>query len=368
MRPILAPALSLLLATQALAENRSARLVAMMSHLPEAALAGPSAMMPEFYDFEAAARVALATAGTAGIEADAARILGGPFAQAPAGANWTGTVGFGPGDLRAAAVLRQAPDDRMALLLSPAAIGRVAPALLANGYATSADRGFAAFWRGRQDLAIDLGARNPDDPFAVPLPRSSRIALAGEVLLQAASWPGLESMVGRGADSAAMAALAPALDLPDWGARQLVQAVLFTDPTLFAPGFVIGDGLTPAPAPPGAMPWWNAMLLADLGDGTGDLTLLVLSFATQAEAEAAAQAMEAGLGASVLQGFRGKTLAEAAAPGTARVAGNGPYLAIYAMQTPPEVLSPDLLRNRGFHVLLTAALSQDMPFLGPARP
>ncbi|MFN3576656.1 MAG: hypothetical protein ACK4TJ_06730 [Tabrizicola sp.] len=44
----------------------------------------------------------------------------------------------------------------MARLPGPEAMERVAPALLANGYATRADRGFDAFWRGEAGLAIDL--------------------------------------------------------------------------------------------------------------------------------------------------------------------------------------------------------------------
>ncbi|MFN3576657.1 MAG: hypothetical protein ACK4TJ_06735 [Tabrizicola sp.] len=56
-----------------------------MSHLPGSALVGPSPPMPGFQDFEVAAGVALATAGTAETRAVAARIPGGPFAQAAAG-------------------------------------------------------------------------------------------------------------------------------------------------------------------------------------------------------------------------------------------------------------------------------------------
>lgn len=357
-------------ASPARAEDRSQRFVEMMSRLPPAVLDGQSPLVPEFVDHEAARWVVgrLAAAQPDAVAPGAREVLVGPFAEAPPGADWTRTVGFGPQDLLAAALLRDPPDDRMALRLAPGAAARVAPALLAHGYASGDAQGFPAFWRGEVDFAIDLAASDPDDPFAVPLPKSSRIALDGDLLMQAASWPGLQSLHATTATSPVLTALATALDLPDWKDRRLVQAVVFTDPMLFASGVALDDNLAPAAPPRGALPYWSALLLADLGDGDSDLTLIAALYSARSDAEAAAQALDAGLGAAGQASFDGKTLAEIAGPGSARVVGDGPFLAVYALETRPEVMTPDLLRNRGFHVLLTAAYRRDLALLGPALP
>ena len=356
--------------TPATAEERGLHFLELMSSLPEVAFANGANGTPEFVDYEASARVVVkqATAQPGAAGEDARRITGGPFANAPLGANWAGTVGFGPEDLRAASFLRQPPDDRMALLLAPDSVERVGRALLANGYAASEDKGVPAFWRGDKDLALDLGARNPDDPFAFGIPISSRIALKGDLLLQAASWPGLQSMVASAEPGPVVAAFAQAVNLPDWGERELVQAMVFSDPMVFAPGFQLGAGLVPTEAPPGTVPYWSNLLLADLSDGQSDLTLVVLLYAAKSDAKAAAQALEAGWDTAALASAGGRTLGDLAGSGTARVAGEGPFLAIYAVETKPEITAPDMLRNRGYHVLMTATYRRELFLLGPAMP
>lgn len=354
----------------AAAEEHGKPFLELMSSLPDSAFSNRADGTAEFVNYEAAARVAdiLATAQPGAVGGDARRIQGGPFANAPPGANWAGTVGFGPEDLRAAVLLRAPPDDRMALLLAPDAVAGVGPALLANGYAASEDKGFPAFWRGDKDLALDLAARNPDDPFAFDMPVSSRIAMRGDFLLQAASWPGLQSMVGNGEPGPVVTALAQAVNLPDWGSRELVQAMVFSDPMLFAPGIKLDKDLMPTQAPPGTLPYWSNLLLADLSDGQGDLTLVVLLYVAKSDAEAAAQVLEAGWDTAVLASAGGRTLGELAGTGTARVVGDGPFLAIYAVETEPEIKAPDMLRNRGYHVLMTAAYRRELSLLGPVWP
>lgn len=363
-------ALSLVIATPTLAEERSARFVEMMGMLPGSVVSNRSAVTPEFFDFEVAARVvaAVASARPGEVRADARRILTGPFAELPEGSDWTATVGFNAGDLRAAALVREPPDSRLALLLAAGVAPRVAPALVANGYTASEDHGLPAFWRGAKDFGMDLGARNPDDPFGFPLPKSSRIALVGDVLLQSASWPGLGSLVAATGPSPTVLALGRALDLPGWGDRALVQGIIFSDPASFNTGIRLDDSLTPETVPPGAVPYWSNLLLADLSDGQSDLTLVVLLYTARSDAETAAQALEAGWGAAVLPSFGDKTLAEAVGTGAATVAGDGPFLAIYAIETAPDVSAPGMLRNRGYHVLLNAAFMRDLPLLGPALP
>lgn len=352
------------------AEDRSQRFVEMMGRLPQTLVESRSPVMPEFLDFEVAARVvaAAAAARPGDLRDDDRRLIGGPFSDLPEASDWSGTVGFTAKDLRAAAFVQEPPDTRLALLLATEAAARVPAALAANGYTASEDRGFPAFWRGGADFAMDLGARNPDDPFGFPLPKSSRIVLDGDILLHSASWPGLESMVTATGAGPTVLALGQALDLPDWGDRGVVQAILFTDPAAFAPGFRLGEGLTPEATPPGAVPAWNALMLADLSDGISDLTLVVMAYATQTDAQAAAQALEANWATTALPSFGDMTLAETVGTGATVVTGDGPFLAIYAVETEPEIRSPGMLLNRGYHVLLTAAVMRELTILAPIQP
>ena len=110
------------------------------------------------------------------------------------------------------------------------------------------------------------------------------------------------------------------------------------------------------------------LLLADLSDGQSDLTLVVLLYAAKSDAKAAAQALEAGWDTAALASAGGRTLGDLAGSGTARVAGEGPFLAIYAVETKPEITAPDMLRNRGYHVLMTATYRRELFLLGPAMP
>ena len=124
-------------AVPAAAEDRSARFIQMMSHLPDAVISNRSPQTPEFVDYEAAANViaAMLATGTFEVAAEARRSLFGPLAKAPEGQDWTPKVGFARSDLRAG-VLTDDPENRgTALLLTTDVMPRIGPALLANGYA-----------------------------------------------------------------------------------------------------------------------------------------------------------------------------------------------------------------------------------------
>jgi hypothetical protein len=369
--PALAVSVALGLTLPAWAEDRSQRFLDLMSNLPQEIWANRSRSMPEFMDYGVAAQVTevLVAAHPGKVNADARRITSGPFpSDTPEVADWSLTVGFGRDDILASVLTREGADSRLALLLTSDVMAGIAPALLATGYAQSEDRGYPAFWRTEEDNAFDLTLRNPDDPFASSVPLASRIALKGDVLLHASNWPGLDSLANAKGASPALQALASALDLPDWGERQVVQAIIFSDPSSFSPGFRLAEGLTPVEPPPGEVPYWSNLMLADLSDGTSDLTLIVLLYTSRSDAEAAAKAMETGLPAAAFQSFGDKTLGELAGTGTAIVAGDGPYLAIYALQTEPELRSAAFPRNRGYHILLTAAFTRELYLLGPAAP
>lgn len=357
-------------AVPAAAEDRSARFIQMMSYLPDAVIANRSPQVPEFVDYEAAARViaAMIATGTGDVAPEARRSLSGPLAKAPQGQDWTPKVGFARSDLRAGVLIDDPENRALVLLLSPDVIPGIGPTLLANGYAMTAEKGFPAYWRGVDDLSFDPALRSKDDPFTYPLPISSRIALDGEILLQSPTWPMLEAMFATSETSPTLSALGQVLDLPDWGKRDLIQATIFSDPSVFAPGFEISQDLTPIDAPDGGVPYWSNLMLADLGDGTSDLTLIVLLYSAQGDAEAAAKVMNAGLAGLDLPSFGDVTLESVIGKGQATVTGDGPYAAVYAAETKVDVQTPMMVRNRGYHVLLTAAFTRELSLLGPVLP
>jgi hypothetical protein len=352
------------------AEERGERFLDLMSNLPQDVWSNRSRSIPEFFDFEAAATVVgvLATSHPGKVRADAQRVITGPFPNAPSNGDWSLTVGFARSDLRAAVAVQDEEDRRTVLFIKPDVVAAVAPALLAHGYVQSDDRGFPAFWRIADDFGFDMAFRNRDDPFAAGVPLSSRIALEGDMLLHARGWPGLQSMIAAKGPNTVLAAFASALNMPDWGDRAIVQTVIFSDPMLFAPGIRLGDGLNPVPPPPGEVPYWSNMMLADLSDGTSDLTLVVLLYIARSDAEAAAKAMQDGLASAILPSFGDKALAEVAGVGQAMVAGEGPYLAIYTIETDPDIRSDFFPSNRGYSVLLNAAFMRELYLLGPAMP
>jgi hypothetical protein len=370
LQHVLAISIAFGLALPAASEERGQRFVDLMGNLPQELWANRSRSTPEFFDFEAAAKVVdrLRTTHPDKVKAGARRILTDLFPNASSDADWSLTVGFARGDLHAAVAVQEEGDRRTVLLLAPDVMAGVAPTLLANGYAQSDDRGFPAFWRTDGDNKIDMKLRNRDDPFAFPVPLSSRIALSGDLLLHSRNWPGLEALVADKAQSPVLGALASALDMPDWGERQVVQAILFSDPMEFAQGIRLGDGLNADAPPPGEVPYWSNLMLADLSDGASDLTLVVLLYTARSDAEAAAKAMQDGLPAAAPPSLKGKTLGEVIGAGRAMVAGEGPYLAIYATETEPDLEIVAFPRNRGYNVLLGAAFMRELYPLGPIAP
>lgn len=352
--------------SSAWAETRSERFVDLMSFLPDVALGPAPSGQPEFVDFAAARAIteAYATAHPDALRPDALRIISGPFGKAPQGQDWTTKVGFSTADLEAAAFIDAPPDRQLALLLSSEAIPRIAPALLANGYAQTEEPGFPAFWRGEDDYVFDMAWRDPADPFSVPVPKSSRIAFDGEVLLHSPSWPGLKALFATAETNPALTAFASVIDLPDWGDRKLVQAVIFSDPGLFVSSFTPDPALMPTPIEPKGIPAWHNLMLADLGSGTRDLTLVALLYPSKDDAEIAATTLNAEFGGMPLF-TQNQTLAEATGPGSASVVGDGPFVTVYAIETEPQVATPGMLRNRAFQVLLNAAYSRALPLLAP---
>jgi hypothetical protein len=354
-------AFAICLATPLVAQDRSARFMALMGHLPDGATAHGAQTQPEFVDLEAAGQAvaALRSDGSGDIDERAYRALSSWLAQVPEGEDWTPQVGFARRDVIAIAETGSIEERGRVLMLPAEVMPNIAPALLANGYAERAGAALPTYWRGEEDNAIDIANRQQDDPFAIPLPISSRVVLDGDLLIQSSSWSVLEAMVAAEPD-AVLATLAGVIDAPNWGERKLIAATIFSDPMQFA--------VRPPQAGPATIgvPYWRAMMLADLSDGPNDLTLIVVIYDTKADAETAAQVMQDNLPGQPLFTLQDKVLGDLIGRGgQSMVMGTSPFAAVYAVETDAEIASPLFVNNRGFSVLMRAALTGDLPVLGP---
>jgi hypothetical protein len=70
----------------------------------------------------------------------------------------------------------------------------------------------------------------------------------------------------------------------------------------------------------------------------------------------------------VLPPLRGKTVTDLTAPGRALVTGDGPYAAVYALETAVNIASPAIVTNRGYDVLMNAVYSRELYLLGVEVP
>lgn len=356
--------LALLLAAPAAgaAQERSEAFLDLASRLPAPLLDGsgePAYAQLHFADHAAAERV-LAALPTAAPHVEAhgafARLLTPLFVEslgAGVEGGWPPLVGFGPSDIRTSLAVEAPPLAGMILRLDPAAAPGVAPSLEAAGYAPQTRDGVAALARG-EDAGTDLAARDPADPFGRRMGAASRVGLEGDLLVQANAWPLLSDLLGAAPQGHAdLPALAAALDDPAWGEALLVQAAIWPDQDLLG-----------AHGEPG-LPPWRLALLADLAEGTGTLTLLLLSYPDRAQAEAAAATLEAGW--AELPAPSGRSLREiTGSPAEVTVLGEGPYVTALALRAPSDTLQGGWPVNRPFHRLLLALGHRDLELLGPS--
>ena len=383
MRPLaLALALALALPATAQAESRGERFVDLMGRLPESVFANRSSTMPVFADLEAARIVLtrLAEAGQLTLTESGLffRIGPAPFRDASPEADWASTVGFSKEDLKAAALTNDRDIPATVLLLAPGVTATLGPVLLANGYAGDDTHGFPAWWRLAEDGAMDLASRNHDDPFSASITYSSRIALSGDILLHSQSWPILQEMMAQPGPNAVLTTMGQVLDAPDWTDRLLVRATVFSDPIMFVPRLpptlMLQDTMPTvedvakemeAMKPARSVPYWSNLLLADLSNGSSDLTLLVLIYSTESDAVLAADILNADLGGTVPIRSR-KTFETLVGPGRAVVMGSGPYAAVYAVETAPNAFAPTLADNHGYAMIGSMLLQSGLPIFGPA--
>jgi hypothetical protein len=360
--------LALCLATTAVAEERSTRFLALMGHLPEGVFAAGSAAQPEFVDLEAAnaALMALRGAELGAIDANAYRVFSSFLSDIPEGTDWTKRVGFVRENIVAIAESGDFNNRGKVLMLPPAVIPGIPPALFADGYTFAPNAAKLMYWRGEVDLAVDFARQSADDPFAFPLPISSRITFEGDLLLQSGSWPVLNAMHVGAEPIPVLTAFGQVIDAPEWGERRLIGAMVFSNPMQFLPRLPKTESAQQPPVPSGGLPYWRNLMFADLSDGPNDLTLIAVLFDSLADAETAASAMQEGLPSQPLFAVQGKVLADyIGTGGKSVIVGDGPYVAVYAFETAASIESPLFVSNRGYTFLMRAAMIGDLPLLGP---
>lgn len=369
MRPLLLAAL-LALAPAALADSPTARFRGLLA---QAGDPGPRAgLMIVFGDLSAAR--ALDPRAVAGAAADPAhaQLRGFPngnlFAtlRDPA-RDWRAAVGFGPGDVDRLLELAAPPFRAQILTLAPGALPAIPPALAALGYAEVKTGGLRA-WAWGEDDALDLGARNPDNPFGGMLGMGSRIQVDGALLRHATSWAALAALGAAPvlADRAALAALVDALDhLAPEGA--LTQAVIFPEAAMLGlddPAALLGRA-----APGATPPAWRAALLADFAAGpvsTGVLALTAVlpdEAAAQALAAHAARAWDARPVPSRERSFADLTGGPAEV--TLHRATPDLWVLLIAQTGPTETYGRGITRNRAYTALFEGALRRELVFLQP---
>jgi hypothetical protein len=373
--------------TAALAEGRSAVLLGLLSRVPTDAIESEPGDWSQliFADMTEAAQVL--DPAPAGIDAEGlARI--GPFARvfAPAelsqsavpgmDGSWEPLIGFGALDVEAAVGFQVSrPFDNVVLIrLDSEVTDQVGPALLANGYREETREGVTAWTRG-EDYEIDRAFYNMANPFGGDMGRSSRVALQGDLLVQTAGWPLLLDVLGTEIPKGHpdLSAFAAALDSPDWGEAQLLQAAVLPHQFDLATGR-------------GGMPPWRVGMLADLGTGSEAVALALFSYGSRAKAEAAAEHiakvwdqpvaatnmevfltqmgepmdLEAFETPPALPSFRERTGAEA----VTGVAGEGPFVAWVALHTVPAA-EGNRIRNPAFMALWIGVLDRNLTIFGP---
>jgi hypothetical protein len=314
----------------------------------------------EFGDLAAATRVLAAR------PADAPAVYGGPFGpavRAPIGSmtdsinpqmtdRWPATIGFGLTQVAQWSGIIRPPQRLIQITLAPGSTQAMPAALLATGYAAADAQGYPAFALGGDDFSVDLGGRNPSNPFGGNLGMASRIAIDGDTVLASPGWPLLTAaMTDTGpslADRPDIAALLASLDALPAGDDLLITASLWLDAAQLG---LADDGR--------GLPPWSAFLLADLSDGQTDTAALALAYPTRDQAKTAAQAM-ARIWQDEPLATRGDTLAALSGLAlTVDVVGDGPFVALAHASGAPRITG-SLMVNPAYDLLRQALYMGDL--------
>ena len=384
---VLATLLALSAQAMVLAEERSEVLMDLLSQVPTEAIESEPGDWSQLIFADIAKAAQALEPAPAGIDAESMFRIG-PFARvfappelgqsAVAGMDgtWESLIGFGALDVEAAVGFRVSrPFDSAVLIrLDHEVRDRVGPALLANDYAEETRDGVTAWARG-EDYELDRALFNMANPFGGDMGRSSRVALEGDLLVQSAGWALLQEVLGTEAPKGHpdLPAFAAALDSPDWGEAQLLQAAILPHQFDLATGR-------------GGMPPWRVGVLADLGTGSEAVAVALFSYSSRAEAEVAARHidkswnepvaatnmevflsqpdgpmnLEAFEAPPALPSFRERTGAKA----VTGVAGEGPFVAWVALRT-ATAAEGNRIRNPAFLALWIGVLDRNLTIFGP---
>jgi len=285
--------------------------------------------------------------------------------------DWRGAVGFGPGDIRQMLEVAAPPLSALVLALEPKVTPAIPPALEALDHQPTA-RGAATVWARGEDFAIDLRARNPDDPFGGGMGRSSRVHLQGGLLRQTTAWSALDAMLQpdtpRMVENADLVAILDTLDqLAPEGV--LAQAVIMPDAASLGLTDPMAVLTGRAAAPAGPAPAWRMAVFADVTTGpvsTGILALTVTlpdADAARALADHVARAWEERLLPQTTRSFAGLT--GASADVRYRRAGADLWVLLVAGTGQTEPHGRGLTRGRVYNFLNMAAMRRELVFLQP---
>jgi hypothetical protein len=371
------------------AEARSEVLMDLLSRVPTEALESEPADWSQLIFADLVAAAGVLDPPPAGIDLEGlakfgayARVfgpegLGQSVSHGMEGA-WEPLIGFSPLQVEAALGFRVGDpyDYAQVVRLNEAATSRVGPALLANGFVEDAREGATAWARGAEDYEFDRAHYDMANPFGGDMGRSSRVALNGTLLVETAGWTLLGEVLGTEVPKGHpdLAAVAAALDSPNWGEAQLLQLAVLPHQLSLSTGR-------------GGMPAWRLGMLADLGTGTETVALALFSYSSRSEAKAAAAHiatvwdapvastsmevfhsqigepsidLEAFSAPSLQPSFQERTGANA----VVGVAGEGPFVAWVALRGVP-VADGHRIRNPAFMALWIGVLDRNLAIFGP---
>ncbi|MEM7442076.1 MAG: hypothetical protein AAF414_01975 [Pseudomonadota bacterium] len=373
--------LVLLWSGTAAAQARTDQIASLMAYIPATALTPTPSLEIYFHDLVAAQRAtarspeALAQDPLSGRPLARAyrRLygLGGDIGEAvPAGlqGEWESRVGFGPDRIAAMLHLYQLPSQLVLLRLADFQdLIAAKQALMVGGYEAMQLGTWSALSRG-EDMAIDLDARDPANPFGGQLGRSARIASDGSVLLYAPAWGPVEAVAESTGETLAdvpnVQVLLEVLDDQRWADASLIQAMLWPVPwPAFDPTANVIAGNAVTELPDIGLPPWQLGALADLSTGETDYTVVGLVYPDRATAEALALPL---LNAWQEQrsGMTDETFAELTG-GTAQtyVVGDRPAALVLAIERPVDDMDA-AVRNLAHNALMTGYMMRDLSFLG----
>ncbi|MFN8621439.1 MAG: hypothetical protein U0869_11915 [Chloroflexota bacterium] len=313
------------------------------------------------------------------------------------GPEWPATVGFDFTQIDRELAFGQPPADGLVLegRFDPAAIGA---ALSARGFASHDEAG-TTWWCSAdgcdQGLQVDFKGRDPNDPFGGRLGRKQPLAVSADALLSSASDVTVGAMAAASAGTAPSLATDPfvaatldALDAASPDAR-LIQAMFVPGTELLLdPLAVLGTSASPEdirailerlsdgfePIPPAAL-----LLIADTATADEQVVQVVLSYATLADAQAAAEVLPKRL-ATMSSFVTDRTWADlladrGAAPATATAmpVGDGAGAAVVTLRAPLAASEPDAdgklqASSLLYRLFVNAVYQRDLAWLTPTLP